>query len=186
MPATSTSSRPMSSARGHERIDLMPRRPRLSTTSGACRSRHARSSTAQRPATIGAGGAASRHDAGRDFAAAGARLKKHRVRRRCAARLPAPTLDALPSPCLPLRSTRLRTCRAGDLVSRGAAELALPLRRSEAERLVAYVRLIERWNATYNLTAIRDPREMVIQHIARLPRRRCRLGRRRGAAEARV
>ncbi len=52
-----------------------------------------------------------------------------------------------------------------DLVSRGAEELALPLGRSDAERLVAYVRLIERWNATYNLTAIRDPHEMVIQHV---------------------
>ena len=67
-----------------------------------------------------------------------------------------------------------------DLVSRGAAELALPLGRSDAERLVAYVRLIERWNATYNLTAIRDPREMLIQHVLDCLAAAAALRRRRG------
>jgi len=67
-----------------------------------------------------------------------------------------------------------------DLVSRGAAELALPLGRSDAERLVAYVRLIERWNATYNLTAIRDPHQMVIQHILDCLTAAAALRRRRG------
>jgi 16S rRNA (guanine527-N7)-methyltransferase len=67
-----------------------------------------------------------------------------------------------------------------DLVSRGAAELALPLGRSGAERLVAYVRLIERWNATYNLTAIRDPHQMVIQHILDCLTAAAALRRRRG------
>ena len=50
-------------------------------------------------------------------------------------------------------------------MSRGAAELGLPLSPPDVDRLIAYVRLIERWNATYNLTAIRDPRDMVVQHI---------------------
>ncbi len=67
-----------------------------------------------------------------------------------------------------------------DLVSRGATELALPLGRSDAERLVAYVRLIERWNATYNLTAIRDPQQMVIQHILDCLAAAAALRRRRG------
>lgn len=33
------------------------------------------------------------------------------------------------------------------------------------DSLLAYVRLLERWNRTYNLTAIRDPKEMVVRHI---------------------
>jgi len=43
--------------------------------------------------------------------------------------------------------------------------MALPLAASEVRQLIAYTRLIERWNSTYNLTAIRDPREMVTHHV---------------------
>ncbi len=31
--------------------------------------------------------------------------------------------------------------------------------------LLAYLALLDRWNRTYNLTAIRDPREMVVRHL---------------------
>ncbi|WP_434031704.1 16S rRNA (guanine(527)-N(7))-methyltransferase RsmG [[Pseudomonas] boreopolis] len=31
--------------------------------------------------------------------------------------------------------------------------------------LLAYLALLARWNRTYNLTAIRDPREMVVRHL---------------------
>lgn len=34
-----------------------------------------------------------------------------------------------------------------------------------APSLLAYLALLARWNATYNLTAIRDPREMVTKHL---------------------
>ena len=67
-----------------------------------------------------------------------------------------------------------------DLVSRGAAELALPLAASDIDRLIAYVRLIERWTTTYNLTAIRDPRSMVVQHILDCLAAAAALGRHRG------
>jgi 16S rRNA (guanine527-N7)-methyltransferase len=50
-------------------------------------------------------------------------------------------------------------------ISTGALALGLDLPAATVETLVAYVRLIERWNGTYNLTAIRDPRDMVTQHI---------------------
>ena len=67
-----------------------------------------------------------------------------------------------------------------DLLTRGAAELALPLARAAAEQLTAYVRLISRWNATYNLTAVRDPRDMTVQHILDCLAAAAALRRRRG------
>ena len=36
----------------------------------------------------------------------------------------------------------------------------------QATRLVHYLELLQRWNATYNLTAVRDPEAMRIQHLA--------------------
>ncbi|MBV2209690.1 MAG: 16S rRNA (guanine(527)-N(7))-methyltransferase RsmG [Thermomonas sp.] len=34
-----------------------------------------------------------------------------------------------------------------------------------AAPLLAYLALLARWNATYNLTAIRDPQEMLVKHL---------------------
>ena len=42
---------------------------------------------------------------------------------------------------------------------------ALGLDAALATPLLEYVALLARWNATYNLTAIRDPREMVGKHL---------------------
>ncbi|WP_133477842.1 16S rRNA (guanine(527)-N(7))-methyltransferase RsmG [Cognatilysobacter segetis] len=42
---------------------------------------------------------------------------------------------------------------------------ALGLDTAHAPRLLAYLALLVRWNATYNLTAIRHPREMVAKHL---------------------
>ena len=42
---------------------------------------------------------------------------------------------------------------------------ALPLDSALAEPLARYLALMLRWNAAYNLTAIRDPREMVTKHL---------------------
>jgi 16S rRNA (guanine527-N7)-methyltransferase len=77
--------------------------------------------------------------------------------------------------------TRVDDAELASLVSRGAAALALPLSESQVDRLVAYVRLIERWNGTYNLTAIRDPRDMIGQHILDCLAATAALVRRRGA-----
>jgi 16S rRNA (guanine527-N7)-methyltransferase len=35
----------------------------------------------------------------------------------------------------------------------------------QAGRLLDYLGLLSKWNAVYNLTAIRDPRQMLIQHV---------------------
>ncbi|MCA0243847.1 MAG: 16S rRNA (guanine(527)-N(7))-methyltransferase RsmG [Proteobacteria bacterium] len=45
-----------------------------------------------------------------------------------------------------------------------AATLGLALSDDQADRLLAYLALLQRWNATYNLTAIRDPDAMWLQH----------------------
>ena len=42
---------------------------------------------------------------------------------------------------------------------------ALQLSPDLAEPLARYLTLLLRWNATYNLTAIRDPRDMVTKHL---------------------
>ncbi|CAN7317459.1 16S rRNA (guanine(527)-N(7))-methyltransferase RsmG [Caballeronia sp. LjRoot29] len=36
---------------------------------------------------------------------------------------------------------------------------------AQRQKLLDYVALLGKWNAVYNLTAIRDPRQMLIQHI---------------------
>ena len=53
-----------------------------------------------------------------------------------------------------------------DLHAELAAGLAaLALDPALATPLLAYLALLDRWNRTYNLTAIRDPREMVGKHL---------------------
>ena len=47
----------------------------------------------------------------------------------------------------------------------GIAALPLPLTDAQAERLIDYVLLLQKWNAVYNLTAIRDPQQMVTHHL---------------------
>jgi 16S rRNA (guanine527-N7)-methyltransferase len=51
------------------------------------------------------------------------------------------------------------------LIVGGAPGLEVSLTSAQVDLLVAYVRLIGRWNAAYNLTAVREPRAMVVQHI---------------------
>src|SRR6266478_3373447 len=46
-----------------------------------------------------------------------------------------------------------------------AAALDLPLDDSAATLLLRYLDLLHRWNATYNLTAIRDLDQMLVQHV---------------------
>ena len=56
------------------------------------------------------------------------------------------------------------TERAGRL---GAAADALGLQLGDAqyEQLLDYLELIAKWNRVYNLTAVRDPEEMLVQHL---------------------
>jgi 16S rRNA (guanine527-N7)-methyltransferase len=51
------------------------------------------------------------------------------------------------------------------LLTDGIATLALRLDDGAIERLLAYQALLERWNGAYNLTAVRDPSQMVVRHL---------------------
>ncbi|ANB74418.1 16S rRNA (guanine(527)-N(7))-methyltransferase RsmG [Paraburkholderia phytofirmans OLGA172] len=51
------------------------------------------------------------------------------------------------------------------LLASGVRELGLDLSDAQLGKLLDYVALLSKWNAVYNLTAIRDPRQMLIQHI---------------------
>lgn len=46
-----------------------------------------------------------------------------------------------------------------------ADRLGLSLGEPEADQLLAYLDLLQRWNGTYNLTAVRDPERMLTQHV---------------------
>jgi 16S rRNA (guanine527-N7)-methyltransferase len=52
-----------------------------------------------------------------------------------------------------------------DALRKGAAQLPLALRDAQLERLLDYLALLAKWNAVYNLTAVRDPSQMVVQHL---------------------
>lgn len=47
----------------------------------------------------------------------------------------------------------------------GLRALGIALDEAAIARLIDYVELLERWNAAYNLTAVRDPAEMVTRHL---------------------
>jgi 16S rRNA (guanine527-N7)-methyltransferase len=46
-----------------------------------------------------------------------------------------------------------------------AETLALSLSDGQVSKLLAYLTLIQKWNKVYNLTAIRDPAEMLTHHL---------------------
>ncbi len=47
----------------------------------------------------------------------------------------------------------------------GAAELGLSLSEAQFEQLLDFLALIQKWNKVYNLTAVRDPQEMLTHHL---------------------
>jgi len=53
--------------------------------------------------------------------------------------------------------------RAG--LDKGLAELGLPLSEAQTQQLLDYLDLIQKWTKVYNLTAVRDPAEMLTHHL---------------------
>ncbi len=52
-----------------------------------------------------------------------------------------------------------------DLLAAGVAEMGLDVSREAQEKLLQYLSLLNKWNKVYNLTAVRDPQEMVTLHL---------------------
>lgn len=52
-----------------------------------------------------------------------------------------------------------------DSLRAGAAELGLDLDGAQLQQLLAYLDLLQKWNKVYNLTAVRDPAEMITHHL---------------------
>lgn len=46
-----------------------------------------------------------------------------------------------------------------------AAAIGVPLDDGQADALLAYLALLRRWNATYNLSAVREPAAMWLHHV---------------------
>jgi 16S rRNA (guanine527-N7)-methyltransferase len=54
---------------------------------------------------------------------------------------------------------------AASALAAGLGALGLTLDADAQQRLLAYLRLVEKWNRVYNLTAVRDTDQMVPQHL---------------------
>jgi 16S rRNA (guanine527-N7)-methyltransferase len=50
-------------------------------------------------------------------------------------------------------------------LAEGLAAMGLALDAAGQAKLVAYLRLIEKWNKVHNLTAVREPGQMVVLHL---------------------
>jgi len=50
-------------------------------------------------------------------------------------------------------------------LQQGILQLGLSVNRDVQQKLLAYLALLVKWNKTYNLTAIRDPQQMVRHHL---------------------
>ena len=52
-----------------------------------------------------------------------------------------------------------------EVLHRGVDELGLALSPAQEVQLLDYLALLVKWNAVYNLTSVRDPMQMVTQHV---------------------
>ena len=50
-------------------------------------------------------------------------------------------------------------------LAQGARQLGVALSEQQQEKLLGYMALLNKWNKAYNLTAVRDPNEMVSRHL---------------------
>jgi 16S rRNA (guanine527-N7)-methyltransferase len=57
------------------------------------------------------------------------------------------------------------TSKHAEELAQGARELGVEVSALQQEQLLAYLALLIKWNKAYNLTAVRDPDEMVSRHL---------------------
>lgn len=51
------------------------------------------------------------------------------------------------------------------LLASGITQMGLDVSRETQDKLLAYMALLQKWNKVYNLTAVREPKEMVTLHL---------------------
>ena len=51
------------------------------------------------------------------------------------------------------------------ILTSGLEALSLELSDTQQQQLVDYVVMIDKWNKAYNLTSVRDPKQMMVKHI---------------------
>lgn len=51
------------------------------------------------------------------------------------------------------------------ILAQGIAKAGLPIDEQKQQKLLAYLTLMQKWNKVHNLTAVRDPDEMVTLHL---------------------
>ena len=54
---------------------------------------------------------------------------------------------------------------SGEALAAGTAALGLDLDAATRDKLLAYLKLLEKWNRTHNLTAVREPERMLSLHL---------------------
>ena len=52
-----------------------------------------------------------------------------------------------------------------ETLTHGVGQIAIELSAAQIGKLIDYVALLVKWNAVYNLTAVRDPAQMITQHV---------------------
>jgi 16S rRNA (guanine527-N7)-methyltransferase len=57
------------------------------------------------------------------------------------------------------------TSKHAEELAQGAIELGVEVSSTQQEQLLAYLALLIKWNKAYNLTAVRNPDEMVSRHL---------------------
>ena len=55
--------------------------------------------------------------------------------------------------------------KEASLLASGIAQMGLDVSRETQEKLLVYMALLHKWNKVYNLTAVREPSEMVTLHL---------------------
>ncbi len=56
-------------------------------------------------------------------------------------------------------------CFLEDLLDKGLSKLSFSVSSYQKKQLIEYLSLVEKWNKKCNLTAVRNPRDMVIKHL---------------------
>ncbi len=59
----------------------------------------------------------------------------------------------------------MATATLADALSQGLTQLGLSASAAQQTQLLDYIALIQKWNKVYNLTAVRDPAEMLTHHL---------------------